>query len=240
MTYKGEKFSARAKKILQNGWRQFYSMPQNVADDEVEKLPQMATGDAVTYENAEVKIGTTKKPARFTASTLVQGMKEIHRFVKDPKLRETLKDVYGIGTEATRAAIIDDLIKRRFLIQSSGKMKTLQPTEQAYLLIDALPDALTYPDATAIWEDKLYSMSEGNGTLEDFLDGQAKFTGELCAAAVNAKFHEPAESYKCPRCETGILVRRNGRNGIFWGCSNYPNCTMTCNDNGGKPNLVTA
>ena len=235
--YKDEIFTVRSKMITQNGWREFYTMPKTVAEDEVETLPQMAAGDVVTYENAEVKIGTTKKPARFTASTLVQGMKNIHEFVKNPELRAKLKDVYGIGTEATRAAIIEDLIKRKFLIQSRDKGKTLQPTEQAFLLIDALPDALTYPDATAIWEDRLYSMSEGNGTLEDFLDGQAKFTGELCAAAVNAKFHEPAGSYKCPRCETGSLVRRSGRNGIFWGCSNYPNCTMTCNDNGGKPAL---
>ena len=235
VTYKGEIFSARAKKILQNGWREFYTMPKVVADDEVEKLPQMAQGDEVTYENAEVKIGTTKKPSRFTASTLVQGMKNIHEFVKDAELRAKLKDVYGIGTEATRAAIIEDLIKRKFLIQS--RSKTLQPTEQAFLLIDALPDALTYPDATAIWEDRLYSMSEGNGTLEDFLSGQAKFTGELCKAAVNANFPKTSGAYSCPRCKTGTLVQRNGRNGIFWGCSNYPNCTMTCNDNGGKPAL---
>ena len=238
VTYKDEIFSARSKMVTQNGWREFFSMPKIISDDEVENtLPKMKKGDNVTYENAEVKISTTQKPARFTASTLVQGMKEIHKFVKDNELRKKLQDVYGIGTEATRAAIINDLIARKFLILGRDKKKSLQPTEKAFLLIDALPDTLTYPDATAIWEDKLYLMSDGNGTLEEFLDGQAKFTGELCADALNAKFKLPEDSYKCPRCQTGILVQRNGKNGTFWGCSKYPACKMTCNDKNGKPDL---
>ena len=231
VTYKDEIFSVRSKMITQNGWRDFYVMPKAKDDDEVEKtLPKMEKGDPVTYENAEVKTSTTEKPARFTASTLVQGMKEIHKFVKDVDLRKKLKDVYGIGTEATRAAIIQDLITRKFLTVGRDKKKTLQPTEKAFLLIDALPDALTYPDATAIWEDKLYLMSDGKGTLEDFLSGQAKFTKELCAAAVDAKFKLPEGTHQCPRCKVGVLVKRNGKNGVFWGCSKYPACTMTCND----------
>ena len=238
VTYKDEIFSVRSKMVTQNGWRDFYVMPKSKDDDEVEKtLPNMKKGDPVTYENAEVKTNTTEKPARFTASTLVQGMKEIHKFVKDVDLRKKLKDVYGIGTEATRAAIIQDLITRKFLTVGRDKKKTLQPTEKAFLLIDALPDALTYPDATAIWEDKLYLMSDGKGTLEDFLSGQAKFTKELCAAAVDAKFKLPEGTYQCPRCKAGVLVKRNGKNGVFWGCSKYPACKMTCNDNGGKPLL---
>lgn len=236
VTYKGEIFSARSKMITQNGWRDFYVMPKKVDDDEVEMpLPIMKKGDTVTYDNAEVKVGTTQKPARFTASTLVQGMKEIHKFVKDNALRVKLKDVYGIGTEATRAAIIQDLIDRNFLTSTRDKKKILQPTEKAFVLIDALPDALTYPDATAIWEDKLYLMSDGKGTLEEFLDGQAKFTKELCAASVNAKFPKPEGMIQCPRCKVGVMVQRNGKNGIFWGCSKYPACNMTCDDKNGKP-----
>ena len=238
VTYKDEIFSARTKIITQNGWRDFYVMPKTTFDDDVDKeLPQMKKGDNVTYENAEVKTGTTEKPARFTASTLVQGMKEIHKFVKDAELRKKLKDVYGIGTEATRAAIIQDLITRNFLTVVGDKKKSLQPTDKAFLLIDALPDALTYPDATAIWEDKLYLMSDGQGTLDDFLNGQAKFTKELCAAAVYAKFKTPQNMIQCPRCKAGVMVKRNGKNGIFWGCSRYPNCRMTCNDNNGNPLL---
>ncbi|MBR0289835.1 MAG: DNA topoisomerase III [Selenomonadaceae bacterium] len=232
--YKGEIFSARGKVIKQIGWREFYVAPKTKADDETESLlPQMKTGDDVKYKKSELKKGVTKPPARFTSSTLVQGMKDIHKYVKNPEAKKQLKDVYGIGTEATRAAIIDDLTKRGFLKVTK---KILYPTEKAYLLIDALPDAMTYPDATAIWEDKLHSMSEGDGTLEDFLAGQIKFTSELCEAATSANFAEAEGVFKCPNCGSA-LVKRNGKNGEFWGCSAYPKCRTSFDDKNGAPDF---
>ena len=234
VSYKDETFTTRGKVIKQLGWRKFYATPKPKTDDESDTLlPAMKKGDGVAHKNSELKQGVTKPPQRFTASSLVQGMKDIHKYVKDAAARKQLKDVYGIGTEATRAAIIDDLIQRGFLKVTK---KILQPTAQAYLLIDALPDAMTYPDATAIWEDKLHSMSAGDGTLEDFLAGQVEFTSELCAAATNAKFAEAEGIFKCPTCGSA-LVKRNGKNGAFWGCAAYPKCHTTFDDDNGKPDL---
>ena len=232
--YKGENFSARGKVVKQAGWREFYVAPKAKAEDESETLlPQMETGDEVTHKKSELKKSVTKPPVRFTSSSLVDGMKNIHKYVKNPDAKKQLKDVYGIGTEATRAAIIDDLIRREFL---KVVKKNLYPTERAYLLIDALPDEMTYPDATAIWEDKLHSMSEGDGTLEDFLAGQVKFTSDLCAAATTAHFAEAEGVFKCPTCGSA-LIKRNGKNGEFWGCSAYPKCRTTFNDKDGKPDV---
>ena len=232
--YKDEIFSVRGKVVKQNGWREFYVAPKTKADDETEIiLPQMETGDDVVQKKSELKKGTTTPPKHFTSSSLVDGMKNIHNYVKNPAAKKQLKDVYGIGTEATRAAIIDDLTQRGFL---KVVKKNLQPTEKAYLLIDALPDEMTYPDATAIWEDKLHSMSEGDGTLENFLAGQVKFTSELCAAAKRAKFSEAEGIFKCPRCGAA-LVKRKGKNGEFWGCCAYPKCRMTFDDKDGKPDF---
>ena len=234
VAYKGERFTARGKVIKQNGWREFYVAPKVKDDDESETLlPLMKKGDAVVHEKSALKKSVTKPPVRFTSSSLVQGMKDIHKYVKNPEARKQLKDVYGIGTEATRAAIIEDLTKRGFL---KVVKKTLQPTDKAYLLIDALPDEMTYPDATAIWEDKLHSMSEGDGTLEDFLAGQVKFTGELCEAATRANFALAENVFKCPNCGSA-LVKRNGKNGIFWGCANYPKCRTSFDDKDGKPDF---
>lgn len=232
--YKKEKFSARGKVIKQIGWREFYIAPRTKSDDEIATLPAMKKNDAVNYQNAELKKSTTTPPPYFTSSSLVQGMKDIHKYVKNPESKKQLKDVYGIGTEATRAAIIDDLIKRKFLIVSK---KILHPTDKAFLLIDALPDEMTYPDSTAIWEDKLHSMSEGEGTLEEFLSGQIKFTTELCEKAENAEIKMAEGVHKCPRCKNGVLIERNGKNGKFWGCSNYPKCRMTCQDKNGEPDI---
>ena len=240
VSYKGETFSARGRIVKQIGWREFYSAPTFRADDEIaQTLPRLKTGDAAVYKNSELKKSVTKPPPRFTASSLVQGMKEIHRYVKNPDVQQQLKAVYGIGTESTRAAIIDDLISRGFL-SFTGK-KILQPTDKAFMLIDILPDEIIYPDATAIWEDKLHSMSEGEGTLEDFLAGQVKFTRELCKKAAAVKL-KPADksSVICPRCKTGVMVRRQRKSDghIFWGCTNFPNCWMTCDDKNGKPDFT--
>ncbi|MBR2518436.1 MAG: DNA topoisomerase III [Selenomonadaceae bacterium] len=242
--YKGEKFRVSGKVVKQLGWREFYSAPKTAAknpkskprdEDESETpLPQMKAGDTVTHKKSELKKGVTKPPPPFTAASLVQGMKDIHKYVKNPDAQKQLKDVYGIGTEATRAAIIDDLIQREFL--TVGKKKILQPTEYAYLLIDALPDEMTYPDATAIWEDKLHSMSDGDGTLENFLDGQVDFTRELVNAATTANFSVPEGSFKCPTCGS-VMVKRRGKNGEFWGCKSFPRCRTTFDDKDGKPDF---
>ena len=242
VSYKGENFTARGRLVKQIGWREFYTAPTFKASDELEQiLPKLAEGDAVTYKNSELKKSTTKPPERFTASTLVKGMKEIHKYVKNPAVQKKLKDLYGIGTESTRAAIIDDLIRRGFL--KLGAKKILQPTDKAYVLIDVLPDEMTYPDATAVWEDKLHSMAAGDGTLEEFLAGQIKFTGELCAKAKTLKM-KPASKVNvvCPRCKSGVMVRRQRKSdgNIFWGCSNFPNCRMACDDKNGKPDLVVS
>ncbi|MDE8715309.1 DNA topoisomerase, partial [Veillonella atypica] len=82
------------------------------------------------------------------------------------------------GTEATRANIIDELISRGFM-KTSGNKQVLSPTDTGYLLVDALPDELLYPDETAIWEERLALMSEVEDTLESFLKDQIQFLQHL-------------------------------------------------------------
>ncbi|MBR6267662.1 MAG: DNA topoisomerase 3 [Selenomonadaceae bacterium] len=245
VSYKGEIFTAAGRVERQLGWKELYAAPakkqQDVEDDGTEEaeeegsLPAMKKQDAVEYRDGKLVERVTKPPVRFSPSTLLAGMKEIHKYVKNPEAKKQLKEVYGIGTEATRATIIEDLIKRGFL-QPKGKKKYLSPTPEAYLLVDVLPDEMTYPDSTAIWEDRLHSMSEGEGSLEDFLKGQMEFTRLLCDKALEVRI-EPNGEHKCPRCGKGILMKRHGRNGDFWGCSNYPRCRMSCDDKNGKPDL---
>ena len=246
VNYQDELFTASGRTERDPGWKVMYQARRKKADeDEQDKdeddnasLPVMKKGDGVEWQKGELVSHVTKPPVRFTPSTLLAGMKEIHKYVKNPEAKKQLKDVYGIGTEATRATIIDDLIKRKFM-KTQGKKKYLIPTPAAYLLIDALPDELTYPDSTAIWEDKLHSMSAGEGTLEDFLAGQIAFTRKLCGMAGNVKMEVTGENV-CPRCHAGVLLQRKGKNGLFWGCSNYPKCRLTCDDKDGKPDLAQA
>ena len=78
-------------------------------------------------------------------------------------------------------------------------------------------------------------MSEGVGSLEEFLEGQAKFTAELCEKAKTAQIQVPEGSYICDKCKSGIMVKRKGKYSEFWGCSNYPRCKNTYNDKDGMP-----
>ncbi|WP_286034735.1 DNA topoisomerase 3 [Megamonas hypermegale] len=243
--YMNENFTASGRTVKQLGWKELYLQNANKnklnyeeineKEEENSSLPLMKKNDVVDYIDGKYEKKSTKPPTRFTSATLLAGMKEIHKYVKDVEVKKKLKDIYGIGTEATRASIIEDLIKRGFL-QTEGKKKYLIPTQTAYMLIDVLPDEMTYPDSTAIWEDYLHSLSEGEGTVEEFLQMQANFTKDLCLKA-NATVLVGQNEYKCPRCKRGILVKRNGKNGTFWGCSNFPICRMTCNDVDGKPDL---
>jgi len=242
LTYHGETFSASGRTERAAGWRVMYRTGKSESEDaekedeESAVLPPMKKGDHTDYISAEMGTRQTKPPARFTPATLLQGMKEIHKYVKDEAAKKMLRDVSGIGTEATRASIIEDLIRRKFL-RAAGKKKSLTPTAEAYLLIDALPDTMTYPDATAIWEDRLHAMAEGVGTPEEFLAGQEAFARDLCNAARTAKIGGGA-GIPCPACGRGVMLKRKGKHGDFWGCSAFPQCRMTANDANGKPDFA--
>ena len=81
----------------------------------------MKKGDSVDVDNMAIDAKQTKPPSRFTAATLLQAMKEIHKYVKNEDLKKQLKAVSGIGTEATRATIIDELITRKFMSDKRQK-----------------------------------------------------------------------------------------------------------------------
>ncbi|MDD7678007.1 MAG: DNA topoisomerase, partial [Anaerovibrio sp.] len=202
-------------------------------------LPPMKKNDGVQYLSGELGQSVTKPPSRFTQATLIAAMKDIHKFVQNPEAKKQLKAVYGIGTEATRATILDELIHKRKLLKETGKKKYLQPAQSAYMLIDAMPEELAYPDFTAIWEDRLHSMAEGEGSLDEFLQSQVDFTTSLCQKA-NCTSLAAEGQIRCPRCNIGILQKRHGKNGDFWGCSNYPRCRMSCDDKEGKPDFEGA
>lgn len=251
VAYKEELFTAGGRTEIDLGWKALYTSKKNIEADNEEgldkednvqeenNLPPMKKNDNVDYVSGELAKSVTRPPVRFTQATLIAAMKDIHKFVQDPEAKKQLKAVYGIGTEATRATILDELIHKRKLIKEMGKKKQLQPTEAGYLLVDAVPEELSYPDFTAIWEDQLHSMAEGDGSLEAFLQTQVDFTTKMCRKAEGTSL-VVEDAVKCPRCGLGILQKRHGKNGDFWGCSNYPRCRMTCNDKEGKPNLEEA
>lgn len=233
--YAEEGFTASGRIIRQLGWKELYSAEtEDKKDEDDGMLPAMEKGDRADYLKAFAEKKSTRPPGRFTASTLLAAMKEIHKYVKNPDLKKQLKDVSGIGTEATRATIIKELIQRGFL-KEEKKKKYLVPTQTAYLLIDALPEELTYPDSTALWEAVLHRMADGQESLEEFLTQQAKFAADICAMASAGLNIALRGDHPCPQCGKGVLQLRKGKNGDFWGCSCYPTCRAAYDDNNGEP-----
>lgn len=226
-----EIFNVSGKVVIDLGFKILYRLTKEEEKDNEKDsnlLPKMKKGDLVNFTNLQIDEKQTKPPLRFTASTLLAAMKDIHKFVQDVDIKKKLKDIYGIGTEATRAGIIDDLIKRKLLItKNNGSKKAyLHPTNMANMIIKNLPKEMTYPDSTALWEDYLHNMAKGSGTLEEFIAMQEDFTKKMCSVAKNTVIKGDKEN-PCPQCRKGILVSRKGKHGDFFGCSTFPICRYT-------------
>lgn len=231
----GEKFKAKGKTIRQNGWKEIFEKDSQIEgkQEDEKSLPNITKGEIVEFQTGSILEKVTKPPTRFTPSTLLKAMKEVHKFVKDASLKTRLKSVSGIGTEATRADIIDSLVSSNFL---RIEKKHLVPTESAYMMVKVLPDTLTWPDTTALWEDELEDVQQGKQTVEEFLQSKTDSIVRVVDAAKYVVIPPSKEAVPCPKCGK-IPLRRQGKNGCFWGCSGYPDCTATYPDKAGKPDL---
>ena len=232
----GEMFTASGKVILQQGWKSLYQNDAKKDDveneEEQQSLSDMQQGDSVEFAGGKIVEGVTKPPARFTPATLLKAMKEIHKYVHDKELAASLKECSGIGTEATRAGMIDELEKRGF-IKKAGK--NFVPTEIASSMCRILPESLIYPDLTARWEDALDKIGKKEMSLADFGAQQKRFLDELLAGAKEAKIPPPRNLPLCPACKKPLRRRKSKKGTWFWSCSGYPDCTKAFADERGKP-----
>ena len=228
----GEMFTASGKVILQQGWKSLYQNDTKEDEEEQQSLPDMQQGDSVEFAGGKIVEGVTKPPARFTPATLLKAMKEIHKYVHDKDLAASLKECSGIGTEATRAGMIDELEKRGF-IKKAGK--NFVPTEIASSMCRILPESLIYPDLTARWEDALDKIGKKEMSLADFGAQQKRFLDELLAGAKEAKIPPSRNLPLCPACKKPLRRRKSKKGTWFWSCSGYPDCTKAFADERGKP-----
>jgi len=237
ISFAGEKFVGKGKLVTKLGWKTIY---KNVAKSESEEeesiLPPVKENESVKYDSGKIVEKTTKPPTRFTPSTLLQAMKEIYKYVKDDALKAELKECSGIGTEATRAGIIEKLQDNGFL-ELAGKF--FAPTEKARMAVKILPEEMIFPDTTAVWERELEEVATGKETFDEFYRKQLRDLAKLLDKAKSARITSSAGTVPCPKCGKA-MIRRKGKNGFFWGCSNYPECKTTARDNKGKPDFTSS
>lgn len=212
----GTVFSAKGKEILDDGWKEVERQLLPKEEKAVKVLPPLAEGEALPIEKTEIKEGKTSPPKHFTEDLLLQAMEAASAddFPEDAERK-------GIGTSATRAAIIEKLVLKGFLERKgSGKVKTLIPTEKGKALITVTPEQLQSPAMTADWEEKLSEVEHGEYAPETFMDEISGMIMELVnnyEIVKGAKVLMPGTTVigTCPHCGAEVIERQKG-----WFCSN--------------------
>jgi DNA topoisomerase-3 len=171
-----EKFTGKGKKTLVVGWKSVLPPQKKEAAD----LPLVKKGEVAMCKSAEVIDKKTKPLSRFTEGTLIKAMAGIARYVENPKVKSVLKESAGIGTEATRASIIETL-KQRNYIELKGKI--ILSTEHGRHFIDSVPGRIKDPAVTAWWEQQLSEIAEEGADANTFLE---KMTGWMCKLVASA------------------------------------------------------
>jgi len=208
-------FRTRGKVLLVPGWRGVYGeLPEGEGADDDEgsdqQLPRLERGEQVDTREAEALEKETKPPRRYTDASLLGAMETAGKLVDDDELREAMKDS-GIGTPATRAAIIERLIDVGY-VEREGR--ALVATEKGLNVIRLLAEhPLTSPALTGDWERRLGLIERGEERRERFMDDIAKFAGEtvgtLDTTLKDVRIPR-ANLGPCPICGNDINENRKG------------------------------
>ncbi|EBH0783119.1 DNA topoisomerase III [Salmonella enterica] len=239
----GQLFRTTGNVVVVAGWKALFTEPSRTAqipadgnDDKeaASRLPPLQAGQTCRVQGAEEKRLQTKPPVPYNDGTLIAAMTNAASFVTDAALKKVLKENAGIGTEATRAGIIDTLVKRGFLVREK---KVLRSTPTGRDLVSALPSALTSPGLTALWEQLLDEVAAGRVSLEDFMAKQNAWVVQLVSQGKSQPLAMQAPpGPPCPVCG-GRTAQRQGKNGVFFGCVNYPACRGIAGSGSGGPSM---
>ncbi len=177
----GGLFKTQAKQTQNMGWKVLYGAAnKNKESKEERSLPNIKKGDTWFCQEGIIDDKKTTPPEYFNDGTLLAAMTGISRFVQNKDIRKTLKETDGLGTEATRAGIIELLFKRKFL---SRQGKQIKATEVGIALIKSLPDSAITPDMTALWEQQLNSISVKTLNYQGFMQPMNSHLGNLISQA---------------------------------------------------------
>ncbi len=181
----GHSFVSKGKAIADWGWKAIYVDQDKGKKDKAEEqqLPQLKKGESIFFRDAEVVKKQTQPPKQYNESTLLSAMENAGRFVEDEALREQLKES-GIGTPATRAAIIERLIQVGYIERDK---KSLIPTAKGIAIIDTVPPELQSAEMTGKWERALNKIAKGDFPPDRFMDSIRRFSHYIVTEARKSK-----------------------------------------------------
>ena len=210
LSCEGYMFSAKGKTVVQEGWKaveqRFKATLKSKEKDEPEKmLPAVCEGDVLDAVSASVTEHFTTPPKQYTEDTLLSAMETAGNEAFDDDTEKK-----GLGTPATRAGIIEKLVKGGY---AERKGKSIMPTKDGLNLVCVLPEQITSPSMTAEWENTLMQIERGQADGDKFLAGIVDMTASLVKAypflsdAEANRFDSGKEVIgKCPRCGSPVYV----------------------------------
>ena len=212
-----EPFESLGRETLREGWKAVY--PKKESDEQL--LPQVTQGETRPVKKVQVKQDTTKPPAPHTDASLLQAMEHAGRKLEDEELRESMKRG-GLGTPATRAAIIERLLMVGY---AERRGRAIRATEKGVRLIAVVPEDIASPETTGRWEKALSDIVSGEMAPDRFLSGIRRLAEALvkssAAAPADVQFDKeerrpkrgrkasPKPIAPCPLCEKGGVLENN-------------------------------
>jgi DNA topoisomerase-3 len=226
----GEPFKSAGKVLVNPGWLTVYG--REAQDEDTPTLAPVKSGEQVDTTGIEVKQNQTKPPARFTEATLLSAMEGAGKLVEDEELREAMSEK-GLGTPATRAAIIEGLLAEQYLLRQG---RDLQATAKAFSLMELLnglgiPE-LTKPELTGDWEFQLRQVQRRQKSRGEFMTGIQEITRRIVDRAKKFEFdtipgdfgvlsvpcpkcggevHERYKAFQCTKCDFSVWKIISGR-----------------------------
>lgn len=203
-------FKVTGREVIKPGWRTVFG-DQNANEEEgdaVKTLPAFVKGESGPHV-PELQEKTTQPPKYYTEATLLRAMETAGKTVEDEELRDAMKE-NGIGRPSTRAAIIEKLYQRKYIVKQG---KSLRATEVGIdLIATIISPLLKSAELTGLWEKKLREIERGEYTAQQFLDELKKMTQEVVYEVKTNK-----AGMLCPVCRQGRVIRGNTR----YGCSRW-------------------
>ena len=200
--------------IRQTGWRALSLKEKNnrqdkdadATDNEVKDqvIPNWQEGQHITLSGCTITEGKTKPKPLHTESTLLAAMETAGKEIEDDTMRQAMKDS-GIGTPATRAAIIETLLKREYMVR---QQKKLVPTEKGLALHSVVKNmAIANVEMTGKWEAELAKIERGEASADGFTHSIESYTREITAELLGCDrlFSHKDSGCQCPKCKQGTM-----------------------------------
>lgn len=209
----GDTFRSVGSRVVSSGWKVLYGSEEKT---DVDQIPdQIKKGDVIHVDRFDAKERKASPPKRLTTATLIDAMENISRYIEDKELRKVMRDAKGLGTPATRARIINDIIDAGYVLKK-GKNEALYITDAGRDYMKVIGSfSICDPSESARIETMFQSVKEGSKKREDAIRESAEFIKKM-TQDISEKLHMTNAIVPCPWCGKDVV-----RTSWGYGCAGY-------------------